>query len=120
MKFLVDSCLSKFSVEALRSKNYDTIWIAEEAKDPGDTAILQRAYNEERILLTADKDFGELVFIYQLPHPTIIRLVNIRAKKQGEKILQIIEKYEQEFHHNPLITVDQFRVRIKYPGEIER
>lgn len=35
MKFLIDSCISKFAVEELRENNYDTVWIAEEGKDPG-------------------------------------------------------------------------------------
>lgn len=117
MKFLVDSCMSKFAVEALRQSNYDTIWIAEEEKDPGDEVILQRAYEQGRTLITADKDFGELVFVFQQPHPTIIRLVNIRAREHGEKILRVIEKYGHEFTRFPLITVERSRIRIKYPDE---
>ena len=119
MKFLIDSCLSKFAVEALRHKNYDTIWIAEDKKDPGDDIILKRAFEEDRILITADKDFGELVFVFRQPHPSIIRLVNIRAKEQGEMILQIVEKYQHEFINNPLITVEKTQIRIKYTEDKE-
>ena len=64
MKFLVDLCLSRYAVESLRQSGYDTIWIPEEGKDPGDTEILRRAFKEERILITADKDFGDLVFVF--------------------------------------------------------
>ncbi len=119
MKFLIDSCLSKFAVEALRNKNYDTIWIAEEKKDPGDDIILKRAFEEDKILITADKDFGELVFVFRQPHPSIIRLVNIRAKEQGKMILQVVEKYKHQFVHNPLITIDKTRIRIKFTEDNE-
>ena len=115
MKFLVDSCISKFAVDALRRKNHDVVWIPEEKKDPGDAAILDRAFREDRILVTADKDFGDLIFVFQEPHPTIIRLVNIRAKQHGEKILYVIEKYIKDLSYKPLITVETYRVRIKYP-----
>ena len=117
MKFLVDSCLSKFAVDKLRQSNYDTIWIAEENNDPGDEVILERACKENRILVTADKDFGELVFVFQSKHKAIIRLVNIRAIDHGKKILEIIAKYKKELNSNPLITVDNYRVRIKFPLE---
>lgn len=117
MKFLVDSCLSKYAVDELRQCNYDTIWIAEENNDPGDEVILERAYNENRILVTADKDFGELVFVFQIKHKAIIRLVNIRAIDHGKKILEVISKYKVELNNNPLITVDYYRIRIKFPPE---
>ncbi len=117
MKFLVDSCLSKYAVDELRQSNYDTVWIAEENNDPGDEVILKRAYKENRILVTADKDFGELVFVFQSNHKAIIRLVNIRAIDHGKKILEVITKYKKELNSNPLITVDNYRVRIKFPPE---
>ena len=60
MRFLIDSCISKFAVDELRRKNHDVIWIPEEKRDPGDAVILNRAFQEERILVTADKDFGDL------------------------------------------------------------
>jgi len=44
MKFLIDSCISKYAVEALRNNNYDVIWIPGEQNDPGDSFILNRAY----------------------------------------------------------------------------
>ena len=113
MKFLIDSCISKFAVEVLRENNYDVVWIPEEKNDPGDSVILNRAYRENRMLITADKDFGDLVFVFKQPHPVIIRLVNIRAKMQGEKILYIINKYKHELVKKPLITVESYRVRIK-------
>lgn len=115
MKFLKDSCISKFAVDALRRKNYDVVWIPEEKEDPGDSAILYRALRENRILVTADKDFGDLIFVFQEPHPTIIRLVNILAKQHGEKILDVVENYAKDFTYNPLITVESYRIRIKYP-----
>ena len=117
MRLLLDSCVSKFAVEALREKNHDVIWVPEEGEDPGDTEILNRAYQEERVLVTADKDFGDLVFVFQKPHPAIIRLVSLKAKEQGSIILMVLEKYSNYLSNNPVFTVDKSRVRIKYPNE---
>lgn len=117
MRLLIDSCVSKFAVNDLRRNGHDLIWIPEEGTDPGDTEILNRAYQEDRILVTADKDFGDLVFVFQKPHPAIIRLVNLQAKEQGPIILNVLEKYEPYLGKLPILTVNKNRVRVKYPNK---
>lgn len=114
MKFLLDSCISFFAVKDLRAKEYEVVWIPETGKDPGDEAILKKAEREGLILVTADKDFGELVFLKKMVCPTIIRLVDIPAKFQGEILLQLIKSYKKEIETGALLTVDKFRVRIRH------
>lgn len=58
MKLLLDSCLSYVTVEELRRAGFDVEWTGD--NDPGDPAILARAHTERRVLVTLDKDFGEL------------------------------------------------------------
>ncbi len=57
MKFLLDSCISSFAVKGLREAGFDVLWIPEIGKDPGDDAIMQKAFDEDLILVTMDKDF---------------------------------------------------------------
>ena len=64
MKFLLDSCISAFAVNALRAADIETVWIPETGEDPGDDNILQKAFDDGFVLVTADKDFGELVFVF--------------------------------------------------------
>ena len=116
-RFLVDSCSSKFVVEALRNQQPDVVWIPESEMDPGDGVILQRANTEDRILITADKDFGDLVFVYNKPHPTIIRLVDIPPKRQMQLLTHILQNYSEEMSKRVLITANSSRVRIKYPDD---
>jgi len=49
---------------------------------------MQKAFDGDFILVTADKDFGELVFVFGRPHPAIIRLVDISARNQGKVLLK--------------------------------
>jgi predicted nuclease of predicted toxin-antitoxin system len=49
-------------VMALRANGHDVLWIWEAARGSGDAAILAKAQSESRLLITFDKDFGELVF----------------------------------------------------------
>jgi predicted nuclease of predicted toxin-antitoxin system len=51
--------------------------------DPGDEAVLGIAFDEGRVLITLDKDFGELAIVYGKPHCRIIRLVDLPAVSKG-------------------------------------
>ena len=62
MKFVADENIDKPIVDVLRDADYDVLYIAETHPNASDTQILNFANNESAILLTADKDFGELVF----------------------------------------------------------
>jgi predicted nuclease of predicted toxin-antitoxin system len=114
MKFLLDSCISFFAVKDLREKKFDVTWIPETGKDPGDEEIIKKAYRENLVLVTVDKDFGELVFLKKMESPTIIRLVNIQAKVQGEVLLRLIQSYKKEIESGTIMTVDKYRVRIRH------
>lgn len=57
---LIDSCVWGGALPALSVLGHDVIWSGSWAEDPGDIAILAAAYSERRILVTLDKDFGEL------------------------------------------------------------
>ena len=113
MKFLLDSCISSFAVEYLKDSGFDVLWIPEIGKDPGDEAIIKKAFDEGWVLVTADKDFGELVFVFGKPHSTIIRLVDIPAKEQGKFLLRLIETHKNDIEKTALITVERFRVRVR-------
>ncbi len=113
MKFLLDSCISFFAVKKLREEGMPAVWIPETGQDPGDEAIIEKAIREKYVLVTADKDFGELVFLKGMNSPTIIRLVNIPAKRQGELLMRIIAKYRKEIETLSIITADKYRVRIR-------
>jgi len=116
MKFLVDSCISRFVVTTLRSLGHDVFWVPEEGSDPGDEAILQKAVAEEYVLVTADKDFGDLVFIYDKPHPCIIRLVDLSPHAQGMILADVISRHGEEIAAHSLITVSKRKIRIRPSG----
>jgi len=117
MRFLLDSCISGFAAKDLRNAGHEVLWMPEIGKDPGDEEIIKKAFEENRILVTADKDFGELVFLFNKPHSTIIRLVDIPARKQGKTILRLIETHKADIEKKALITVESFRVRVRIPED---
>lgn len=113
MKLLLDACVSGRAVLQLRSAGHDVIWAGEWPADPGDEEILGRAHLEGRILVTLDKDFGELAIVYNKPHSGIVRLVDFRANDQGTICLKVLERYGEELRRGAIITVDHARMRVR-------
>ena len=62
MRFLADESCDFAVVQALRAAGPDVTAIAEVCPGAEDTAVIEIARSERRILLTEDKDFGQLVF----------------------------------------------------------
>ncbi len=62
MNFVVDEGVDLQIVKALRKKRHDVLYIAELASGITDDLVLQYANQQDRILITRDKDFGELVY----------------------------------------------------------
>ena len=91
MRLLADENFNRLEVEMLRSHGHDLVWIEEETPGISDQAVLSRATSEERILLTSDKDFGDLVFRDRLRAPFGIILFRIhRENRSPSEIAQII------------------------------
>ena len=67
MKLLLDSCVWGGVLQSLREAGHNVVWCGEWDRDPGDAEILAHAYREERILVTLNKDFGELALARGMP-----------------------------------------------------
>ncbi len=81
MKFLLDTCVWGGACKELQAAGHNVIWAGDWPDDPGDDEILGRAHAEGRILVTLDKDLGEMAVLYGRPHSGIIRLVDIGARQ---------------------------------------
>ena len=67
MRFLADENFPGAAVNALITAGHDVVWVREVAPGLADAHVLLRAAGDERILLTFDKDFGELARESGLP-----------------------------------------------------
>lgn len=113
MNILLDTCVWGGAKEILEAAGHNTKWAGDLTQDPGDEAILNIAHTEQRILITLDKDFGELAIVYDKPHSGIIRLVGHPALRQGPVCVRVLQKYARELQRGAIITVEKGRVRIR-------
>jgi predicted nuclease of predicted toxin-antitoxin system len=117
MKLLLDSGISPKARDALILLIHDVIWMGDQLPDPGDEAILNKAHEEKRILVTLDKDFGELIIRLGLAHSGLIRLVDLRAAQQAPYCQLALERYGSELEQGAIVTVTLDRIRIRPPEE---
>lgn len=113
MKILLDTCVWGKAKEKLLQEGHDVIWAGDWEEDPGDMEILNRAHKEERVLVTLDKDFGELAIVRKILHSGIIRLVNISAMNQADICHSVISRYQEILQNGAIITVETNRIRIR-------
>ena len=80
MRLLANENLPSDAVDALRERGHDVIWIRTDAPGSRDEDALARARKESRVLVTFDKDFGELAFRSRLPASCGIILFRITPR----------------------------------------
>lgn len=98
---------------ALEESGHDVIWSGSWDNDPGDAAILNTAHSERRILVTLDKDLGELVILKEMPHSGIVRLTGFRASQMVAAIHHIVATYAVELTAGAIVTADPERICIR-------
>ena len=113
MKILLDTCVWGKAKQELVDEGHDVIWAGDWEEDPGDLQILEIANKEGRVLVTLDKDFGELAIVRKIPRSGIVRLVNISAKKQAGICHAVIRRHHDALKNGAIITVEANRIRIR-------
>jgi predicted nuclease of predicted toxin-antitoxin system len=82
MRLLLDTCIWGGATHALRTSGHDVIWSGDWDEDPGDEEILAIAYAEGRVLVTLDKDFGELAVVRG--HPIAALFASLASRREGK------------------------------------
>ena len=114
LKFLADESLEYSIVLWLREQGYDVVAVAEDFPSVEDEKILEKAVQENRIIVTNDKDFGDLVFLNKLHHKGII-LLRFRTEKLETKIkfLKSFLKNYSDKISNKFTVIDESKIRIR-------
>ncbi len=109
----MDACVWGGAKAALLDAGHDVIWAGDWPEDPGDSIILELAHSGGRVLVTLDKDFGELAVLRRQSHSGIVRLVNWQARQQAQACIQVLNRYGEELQQGALVTAEPGRVRIR-------
>ena len=98
MRFLVDECTGPGVAQWLRDRKHEVFSVFEEARGMADDDIVAKAFVENWILITNDKDFGEKVYREGRPHRGVVflRLEDERTAIKIETIRRLLENYAEQ------------------------
>ena len=114
LKFLVDVGVGKKVEEYLLEKRYDTKAVRSLDHRMPDQEIIRLAALEKRIVITMDKDFGELVYHSRMDHCGILllRVEDATGSEKQQVIAKILAKYANNMKNNFCVYQNQkFRFR---------
>jgi len=112
MRFLIDECTGPAIARWLRGHSHEVFSVYEEARGMADDDILHKAYSENWILITNDKDFGEKVYRERLPHRGVIffRLQDERAASKIDAMEKLLDAYADQLA-DAFVVVTETQVR---------
>lgn len=95
MRWLADECVAAPLVADLRTAGHDVLYIAEAATGARDHEIAAVAQRENRLLITEDKDFGELVVrrAQAVPGIVLVRIDPTRPALRSVRLMAAIARY---------------------------
>jgi predicted nuclease of predicted toxin-antitoxin system len=119
VRFFADENIHADLVAWLRAAGHDVTYAAEVTAGEPDEALLERARGQNRIVLTDDKDFGELVFHQRLATQgvVLIRLTSSRIEDRLRRLSQVWPKLESHLEGR-FVVIGDTKVRIRPIGPL--
>jgi len=115
MRLLANENFPREAIEALRAGGHDVAWVRTDAPGINDRQVLDKAMTEGRILITFDKDFGELAFRAGLPASCGIVLFRIRLGSPSAvagRAVAVLESRADWTGHFSVVSDDRVRMTL--------
>ena len=114
MKLVADESVDFPIIEALRTAGHDVLAVVELAPGINDETVLEMANRGQALLLTADKDFGELVYRLRRVHwgVILIRLAGLGPQEKAALVARIFQTRGSEFR-DAFVVITRNTVRVR-------
>ena len=114
MKIVADESVDRPIVDTLRAQGRDVVYVAELAPGIRDDLVLSMSHDSAALLLTADKDFGELVYRQRKLHSGIalFRLAGLAPSQKAVIIRTLFDRYADQLP-NRFTVVTERAIRLR-------
>jgi predicted nuclease of predicted toxin-antitoxin system len=114
MRIIANENVIPTAIAELRKRGYDVVAVREVMPAAADDEILAQAQNDNRLVLTHDKDFGELAFRFGLPASSgvlLIRLSGSGPLADAEHVVNVVESRSDWAGHFSVSQRGRLRMR---------
>lgn len=117
MKFLIDSALSPLFAQALSKAGHDAVHVRDIGLgDALDEVIFEKAASEDRVLVSADTDFGTLLALREKTSPSVVifrRTKGRKPREQAAALLANLAGLKQYLEEGAVIVLEKERIRVR-------
>lgn len=114
MRIIANENIAANVLAELRARGHDVVSVKESMRGAKDPQVLSRGQAEQRVLITHDKDFGELAFRFGLPAEcgvVLFRLSGDTPEADKQRIVDVLEGFEDWSGHFSVVDNEKIRVR---------